>query len=196
MINALTIDVEDYFHVHAFSKVIDPTQWDSFDQRVERNTYQVLDLLNEASFQRSAVSDQQSAVISRTSDLRPLTSDYGLRTSDSNALALKAKSSESDKSCLISRSPKATFFVLGWVAQRFPSLVKEIHRRGHEIGCHGLNHKVIFQQSRSEFENDVRRAKELLEDIGRPPTLSRKKRCGHLRSSSKWASCTTRASFP
>ena len=51
ILNALTIDVEDYFHVHAFSKAIDPAQWDSFDQRVERNTHRVLDLLDEASVQ-------------------------------------------------------------------------------------------------------------------------------------------------
>ena len=134
-----------------------------------------------------AFSGQQSAINNQRLFRGPLTSDYGLRTSDSNALALKAKSSESDKSCLISRSPKATFFVLGWVAQRFPSLVKEIHRRGHEIGCHGLNHKVIFQQSRSEFENDVRRAKELLEDITGSPVIGYRAPTYSITKKTLWA---------
>ena len=76
MINALTIDVEDYFHVTAFERQIRPDEWDTYPLRVEANTMRILDMLDE----------------------------FALR---------------------------ATFFVLGWVAERLPKLVKEIHQRGH-----------------------------------------------------------------
>ncbi len=59
---------------------------------------------------------------------------------------------------------KATFFVLGWVAERLPALVREIHGRGHEIACHGFWHELIFQIGPDKFREDIRRAKNLLED--------------------------------
>jgi len=57
-----------------------------------------------------------------------------------------------------------TFFVLGWVAERQPSLVREIADRGHEIGCHGYSHRLIYDQRRDEFRDELLRAKTLLED--------------------------------
>ncbi|MBV5339603.1 MAG: DUF3473 domain-containing protein [Deltaproteobacteria bacterium] len=110
MINALTIDVEDYFQVNAFAQRIKPEQWDGFPLRVEGNTLRILDLLDE----------------------------FALR---------------------------ATFFVLGWVAERVPSLVKEIHRRGHEVACHGYGHQLIYNQSPQGFRNDVSKAKNILENL-------------------------------
>ena len=59
---------------------------------------------------------------------------------------------------------KATFFVLGWVAERLPSLVREIRGRGHEIACHGFWHELVFQIGPDRFRADIRRAKALLED--------------------------------
>jgi polysaccharide deacetylase family protein (PEP-CTERM system associated) len=59
---------------------------------------------------------------------------------------------------------KATFFVLGWVADRHPALTREIASRGHEIGCHGYSHNLIYRQTRDEFAQETRRAKSLLED--------------------------------
>jgi len=59
---------------------------------------------------------------------------------------------------------KGTFFVLGWVAERKPTLVPEIVARGHEIGCHGYSHELIYRQSRAEFHAETRHAKALLED--------------------------------
>ena len=59
----------------------------------------------------------------------------------------------------------ATFFCLGWVAQRHKDLVQRIHTQGHEIACHGHVHQVIFQQSPQEFKDDVSTAKMILEDI-------------------------------
>jgi polysaccharide deacetylase family protein (PEP-CTERM system associated) len=64
---------------------------------------------------------------------------------------------------------RATFFVLGWVAERHPGLVREIASLGHEIACHGYGHRMIQHLSRPDFERDVTRAKRALEDaIGRP----------------------------
>jgi len=110
MINALTIDVEDYFQVNAFAQRIKPEQWDGYPLRVEGNTLRILDMLDEFAI-------------------------------------------------------KATFFVLGWVAERLPALVKEIHHRGHEIACHGYGHQLIYCQSPQEFRKDVSKAKNILENI-------------------------------
>jgi polysaccharide deacetylase family protein (PEP-CTERM system associated) len=59
---------------------------------------------------------------------------------------------------------QATFFILGWVAERVPQLAKEIHRRGHEIACHGYDHQLIFQIGPEKFREDIRSSKALLED--------------------------------
>jgi polysaccharide deacetylase family protein (PEP-CTERM system associated) len=64
---------------------------------------------------------------------------------------------------------KATCFVLGWVAERHPELVREIDRRGHEVACHGYSHRLVYDQSPTEFAEETRRAKDVLEQIvGRP----------------------------
>jgi polysaccharide deacetylase family protein (PEP-CTERM system associated) len=60
---------------------------------------------------------------------------------------------------------KATFFVLGWLAERYPALVKAIARDGHEIACHGYSHQLVYRQSIAEFTEETRRAKGILEDI-------------------------------
>lgn len=60
---------------------------------------------------------------------------------------------------------KATFFVLGWIAEKFPHLVKDIHSKGHEIGCHSYLHRLIYNLSPGEFREDTRRAKDILEQI-------------------------------
>ena len=109
MINALTIDVEDYFQVNAFANHIRRDQWDTYPLRVDGNTRRILDLLDNFSI-------------------------------------------------------TATFFVLGWVAERLPGLTKEIHRRGHEIACHGYGHELIYSIGPDRFRADIRRAKTILED--------------------------------
>jgi len=110
MINALTIDVEDYFHVNAFARQIRPDQWSTYPLRVDDNIRRILDMLDEYSVQ-------------------------------------------------------ATFFVLGWVAERLPLLVKEICRRGHEIACHGYGHQLVFQQTPQQFREDVSLARNILENL-------------------------------
>ncbi len=66
---------------------------------------------------------------------------------------------------------KATFFVLGEVAGFYPDLVREVHRRGHEIACHGQEHVDLFLLSRQRFTEGVRRAKQTLEDLIGEPVL-------------------------
>lgn len=107
---AMTVDVEDYFHVAAFKNVIRPQDWDQWPSRVVPNTQRLLDLF-----------DQHSI--------------------------------------------RATFFVLGWVAERYPDLVHDIHEAGHEIASHGYSHQLIFEQSLDEFREETRKAKAILEDI-------------------------------
>ena len=59
----------------------------------------------------------------------------------------------------------ATFFVLGWIAERCPGLVKEIKTRGHEVASHGYGHQLCYDLSSSELKEDLYRSKSLLEDI-------------------------------
>lgn len=61
---------------------------------------------------------------------------------------------------------QATFFTLGWIADRYPGLVRDIVAQGHELASHGYSHLRATEQSRSQFDADVRRAKALLESIG------------------------------
>ncbi len=109
MVNALSFDVEDYYHVSAFAKVVNRDRWEHYPSRVDNNTRRILDLLDRF-------------------------------------------------------DTKATFFVLGWVAERHVALVKEIHARGHEIACHGYSHKLIYNQSPEEFREETRRSQQILEN--------------------------------
>ena len=63
------------------------------------------------------------------------------------------------------QQPKATFFVLGWIAERLPGLVKEIHDRGHEVASHGYNHALASAQGHNELREDLVSSRTLLEDI-------------------------------
>lgn len=110
MINALTIDVEDYFQVNAFARQVRREEWEHYPLRVNDNTHRILEMLDVFSV-------------------------------------------------------KATFFVLGWVAERLPSLVREIHARGHEIACHGYGHELIYNIGPDSFRRDICKAKGMLEDI-------------------------------
>ncbi|WP_140633315.1 XrtA system polysaccharide deacetylase [Methylibium rhizosphaerae] len=116
VMNALTVDVEDYFQVSALAPVIDRASWDSRPCRVERNVQRLLAL-----FER--------------------------------------------------RGARATFFTLGWIAERYPQLVRDIVAGGHELASHGYGHLRASDQSRDEFLDDIRRAKSLLEDIAGQPVL-------------------------
>ena len=60
---------------------------------------------------------------------------------------------------------RATFFVLGWTAERHPALVRRIQGAGHELGCHSYSHRLIYRLNRKDFREDTRRAKGLIEDL-------------------------------
>jgi polysaccharide deacetylase family protein (PEP-CTERM system associated) len=64
---------------------------------------------------------------------------------------------------------RATFFVLGWVARRHPGLVREIADRGHEIACHGYAHELVYEIGRRRFRDDLRRARDVIEDAAGVP---------------------------
>ena len=66
---------------------------------------------------------------------------------------------------LASRSTKATFFVLGWIAERHPQLVKQLAQFGHEIASHGYGHELVSKQSPAEFREDIRRSRDVLENL-------------------------------
>lgn len=61
-------------------------------------------------------------------------------------------------------SPKATFFILGWIAERFPLLVQEVHNRGHEVASHGYNHDICSNLSDEELKKDLTESRKILED--------------------------------
>lgn len=63
------------------------------------------------------------------------------------------------------KNTKATFFVLGWIAERYPLLIKQIQGEGHEIACHGYNHELVYSLTQDKFKQDVSKAKEVLENI-------------------------------
>ena len=64
-----------------------------------------------------------------------------------------------------SRNVKATFFVLGWVAQRYSALIREIAARGHEVASHGFSHRLVYEQDIATFRDETSRSKSLLEDL-------------------------------
>lgn len=66
---------------------------------------------------------------------------------------------------------QVTCFVLGWVAERFPHLVRDAAAQGHEVASHGYAHRLVYEQSRQDFYDDVHRARRLLEDIAGVPVL-------------------------
>ena len=109
VLNALSVDVEDWFHVGAFERTISRSSWDGLTHRVERNTDAVLALFAEAGV-------------------------------------------------------SATFFTLGWVAERYPALMRRIAEAGHEVASHGYDHARVFTMSPEAFRTDLRRSRALLED--------------------------------
>jgi polysaccharide deacetylase family protein (PEP-CTERM system associated) len=82
---------------------------------------------------------------------------------------------------------KSTFFVLGWVAERYPDLVRDIHRHGHEIASHGYSHQLIYSQSPSTFREETHRSKEILESIIQEPVLGYRAASYSITKKSLWA---------
>jgi len=108
VLNAMTVDVEDYFHVSAFAEFVDPSQWPSYESRVCDNTVRILNIFEQADVH-------------------------------------------------------ATFFVLGWVAERFPTLIQRIHDAGHELASHSYDHGLVYNKDPEAFCADLRRARQAIE---------------------------------
>src|SRR5918997_6560370 len=98
--NALTIDVEEYFHVSAFDCIVSAADWPAYESRVEQTTSRLLEHFSAA-------------------------------------------------------GAKATFFVLGWVAERHPGLIRTIRAEGHEVASHGYAHQVLTALTPLQFRADV-----------------------------------------
>ncbi len=88
---------------------------------------------------------------------------------------------------LAAKDIKATFFTLGWVAQRYPALVRSIVDGGHELASHGYGHERASDLSRAAFTEDVTRAKKLLEDLGGQPVLGYRAPSFSIGSQNLWA---------
>jgi polysaccharide deacetylase family protein (PEP-CTERM system associated) len=128
MLNALTIDVEEYFHATEVQNATKAQSWDSFPSRVELQVTRTLELLE-------------------------------------------------------SKQVLGTFLILGWVAERYPQVVRRIAGAGHEIGCHSHLHRLVYQLTPAEFRRDTLRAVRAIEDacgitprIYRAPSYSITKR--------------------
>lgn len=110
MKNALTIDLEDWYHICGEGEHTDPARWGDYESRVARNTDIILDTLG--------------------------------RTSS-----------------------KATFFVLGYIAEQNPSLIKKIFKQGHELAVHGYYHRRVYEMTEQEFDEDLRKSIDVVEGI-------------------------------
>jgi len=84
-------------------------------------------------------------------------------------------------------SVSATFFVLGWVAERYPKLVTEIIANGHELACHGYSHQLIYTQDQIVFREESSKAKKLLEDISGEEVLGYRAASYSITNKSQWA---------
>ncbi len=82
---------------------------------------------------------------------------------------------------------RGTFFVLGWVAKRYPWLIHEIHQRGHEMGCHSLDHRLVCRMKPTEFYETTRQAKDLIEDIIDEPIRGYRAPCFSITPGCDWA---------
>lgn len=88
---------------------------------------------------------------------------------------------------LAEQNTKATFFIVGWVAERYPHLVRTIHSHGHSIGCHSFWHRKVYDLSPDKFREDTARAKSVLEDIIGEPVLGYRAPSYSITGNSLWA---------
>lgn len=82
---------------------------------------------------------------------------------------------------------KATFYTLGWVAEREPQLIKDIAAAGHEVACHGYSHQLVYNQTPEEFREETQRSKAVLEDLAQTPVTSYRAASYSITRESLWA---------
>ena len=90
-------------------------------------------------------------------------------------------------SLLEENNVKATFFVLGWTAQKYPDLVKKISDQGHEIACHSYYHQLVYDLTPEEFREDTRQAKDILEQLTGKKILGYRAPSYSITKKSLWA---------
>ena len=189
----LTIDVEDWFQVENFKQCIPFSSWQSYELRVEKNTHRLLDLLDSVNcYQPTSgmeLTDHRPQIATGNALKTKGTTLRQRRIGFSQFLQETEKTKESKQSCQScltnnsnratnssnslntihstnpKNSPKGTFFVLGWIAQRLPHLVREIRSRGHEVASHGYYHKLCIECSYDDLKTDLIDSKTVLEDI-------------------------------
>ncbi len=131
-LNALSIDLEEYFQVSNFAGLIERSHWDALPSRVQNSTRRLLDAID-------------------------------------------------------ATGNRATFFVLGWVAERHPELVREIAARGHEIACHGYGHELVYELGPERFCADLRRARAAIEQATGSPVYGYRAPSYSITEASLWA---------
>ena len=82
---------------------------------------------------------------------------------------------------------QATFFVLGWVADRYPQLVRDIHQAGHEVGSHSYWHRLVYDLSPEEFRDDLRRSRDVLQNLTGQPVIAYRAPSFSITKRSLWA---------
>jgi len=132
MRNALTVDLEDWYNVHNFSRVIRREDWGNLEPRVERNTETLLGILAR-------------------------------------------------------RGVKATFFVLGWIAERHPALVRTIDAAGHEIATHGLSHRLLTEMTPNVFADELGRSLDILRGLAGRSVIGFRAPSFSLTRETQWA---------
>jgi polysaccharide deacetylase family protein (PEP-CTERM system associated) len=170
----LTFDVEDWFQVENFKKYIPFSSWPNCELRVEKNVHKILDLLDSIKLNNSSNPSNPINPSNSINPSNPINSSNPTNPIDSiNSTTPSASrlppNALNSSLCAMPHAPcgtlKATFFVLGWLAERLPHLVREIQTRGHEVASHGYSHRLCKEQSVDELRVDLAKSKELLEDI-------------------------------
>lgn len=131
MLNALTINVEEWFHICGLKQSIGVEGWQKFESRVIENVDKMLTLLKE-------------------------------------------------------KNVLATFFVLGAIAQQYPSIVEKIDAQGHEIATHGFNHKLLYELSKEEFKEDLEKSISILKSITGKDVLGHRATSFSITKESLW----------
>jgi polysaccharide deacetylase family protein (PEP-CTERM system associated) len=141
VVNALTVDVEDYFQVWALAPWFPRAKWDEAPCRIERNIDLILELLEEA-------------------------------------------------------DTRATFFTLGWIAERYPAMIRRIAAAGHEIASHGYAHARVDDLERDAFHADIHLAKAILEDVAAVKVRGYRAPSFSISDATEWAhDCIAQAGY-
>ena len=157
----ITIDVEDWFQVENLRPWFPPETWDKQQSRVEQNTIKLLDLFDSIKLPNLKTANH----LNSNNSIKPSNSKNAINSTNSKSPINSTNTINSVNSKNSPRSVQATFFVLGWIAERYPNIVKEITSRGHEVASHGYNHLMCNKISQSELLRDLIKSKKLLEDL-------------------------------